>query len=160
MMCMFVQGLPGPIKRLLQSSVMSIKELLAQSWAIIKDKTTVRELVAAVQPTQITQSSQGMHLTATCSECNGPNHFTRDYMKRKKTTCAHSYQCNKTSYQIRYCPGNKFGGKTSALVYTPERKWTQCYLPIVSTLMEHYDRLSSNLGAHGPFWAQSYVSLS
>ena len=62
--CMFVLRLPGPAKRLLQSffrmDALSLKELFASAWGIMKDETVMEELVnTVVQPTQSTWMPSG-----------------------------------------------------------------------------------------------------
>lgn len=127
MACVFVQGLPDPVKSLLRSSAraddMSLEELLARARAIIKDETAEREpVVAAVQPSQTPRSSLDMGPLVTCYECNGPNHFARDCMKRRRATNARYYRCNKTGHLAKNCPGNGSGDETSVPVHSPNSK--------------------------------------
>ena len=126
------------------------------SWGAIcsspaKDEMPEREaVVAAVQPFQTHQSSPGMGSPITCYECNGPNYFMRNCVKRWKTTHVHYYQCNKTHHLVRNCLRNKSRDKMSVPAYST----------LLSMLTVHHAQLSLTLGTHGPSWAQSYVSLS
>lgn len=68
MACMFVQGLPGLMKRPLQSSFwvddISLEEMLARARAFMKDEVAVdKPVVAAVQPAWIAQPSPGIEPT-------------------------------------------------------------------------------------------------
>ena len=157
----FVRGLLGSVKRLILFSArvdyMSLENQLARAWAIMKDETAEsKPVVAAIQPAQITRSSLGMGPSDSCYDCNGPNHFARDYAKRRKITQARCHRCNKTGHQLRNCRRNEVGDETSAPVYSPDM-WTRRYLSLLSTLTAHHAWRSLTLGANGPSGAQSCV---
>ena len=122
LVCVFVRGLPNPVKRLLQSSSrvddMTLEELLARARALMKDNAEVGEaVVAATRPARITQPLVGVGRSDyRCYKCNGPNHFARDCMQRRQTTHQRCYRCNKTGHLVRDCPGNEVGDETSAPV--------------------------------------------
>ena len=96
---------------------MFLHELLAQARAFIKDKTAVKEpVIAAVQPTQIPQSSPPI----TCYESNGPNHFVRPRRGKRQLMCIAISTRPVTWSEI--VQENKVGYKTSAQVYFPDSK--------------------------------------
>uniref|UniRef100_A0A5S6QCD6 CCHC-type domain-containing protein n=1 Tax=Trichuris muris TaxID=70415 RepID=A0A5S6QCD6_TRIMR len=136
LICAFVTGLPGSLRRLLKAGSrmedLSLSEILSRVRAIVKDERpmSVKDVCFGASDSRV-QSRQGMSKRR-CFACGGLNHFARDCSLRRQgssvgkkgktpasTSQAQEYRRKGSNAVVAKHQGNECGEELSAPASSP-----------------------------------------
>ena len=128
--CAFVAGLPESVRQLLRAGSrmesLDLTQILTRARAVIKDDNNHAPVDACLGASESGVEWQKRAPTSQrCYECNGPNHFARDCLLRRRGSSAGNRDRRGTERSARRgrttpaSSGNYEGGEVSAPISSP-----------------------------------------